>query len=128
MTIHKRGCQLMCEHTSNQQVTDACSFFYSLFIICINTTVNKAKFIVRETPNKYINISIKSINTTSILIVITMFFGGKPHLLIIISCDCYCTIFFYCCLSFLFNKFRQNKFKLSTFTIKSPTFYYIIFM
>ena len=56
MTIHKRGCQLMCEHTSNQQVTDACSFFYSLFIICINTTVNKAKFIVRETPNKYINI------------------------------------------------------------------------
>ena len=48
--------QLMCEHTSNQQVTDACSFFYSLFIICINTTVNKAKFIVRETPNKYINI------------------------------------------------------------------------
>ena len=41
--------------------------------------VNKAKFMVREIPNMYININIKSINTTSILIVKTMYIGGNHY-------------------------------------------------
>lgn len=101
-------CQLLCEHTSNRQVTDACSFFYSLFIICINTTVNKVTFIVREIPNKYINISIKSINTTSILTAIAMHFGWQTtsayyHFLL----RHFTTIFFKSPLILIY-KFRQN--------------------
>ena len=59
------GCHISCNNTSAGQSKDVL-FYYSLFVQFMYIIVNKATFIVRDIPNKYIKNNINSINTTSL--------------------------------------------------------------